>query len=128
IAMAFLKETVRKSGTILLVGTEPAAEAGMLRLAEKFKLPFVTLRWIGGTLTNFRIINSRVEHLKKVRADLASGALVDKYTKKERLEMEREVKRLEELMGGLKNMTREPDLLVMIDPVLHITALRASYF
>ena len=125
-AMAFVKEKSKAGAMILFVGTEPAAEVSVLRIAEKFKMPSVTLRWIGGTITNYRIIASRVDFLKKTRADLASGALVDKYTKKERLEMEREVKRLETLMGGLENLTREPDLVIMIDPDLHDTAVREA--
>ena len=124
-AMGFVKEKVRNGGMPLLVGTSPAADAGIEQLAKEFSLPYVMLRWVGGTLTNFKIISRRVEHLRKLRADLASGAL-EKYTKKERLEMEREVKRLEELMGGLEAMPREPDLLVVVDPNLHVTAVREA--
>ena len=124
-AMGFIKEKVRNGGMPLLVGTSPAADAGIERLAKEFSLPYVMLRWVGGTLTNFKIISRRVEHLRKLRADLASGAL-EKYTKKERLEMEREVKRLEELMGGLEAMPREPDFLVVVDPNLHVTAVREA--
>jgi small subunit ribosomal protein S2 len=122
-AAAFLKERVRNNGLVLLVGTEPAAEMSVTALAKKLGIPYVTTRWVGGAITNFKIINKRVEHLKQLRADLASGALVSKYTKKERLEMEREMKRLEELMGGLELMTKEPDVVVIIDPILHHTAL-----
>lgn len=122
-AAAFIKERVRNNGLVLLVGTEPAAEAGITALAAKFGVPYVTTRWVGGAITNFKIIAKRIEHLKKLRTDLASGALVSKYTKKERLEMEREMKRLEELMGGLENMTKEPDLVVVVDPMLHHTAV-----
>jgi len=125
-ACAFLKEKVRQNGLVLFVGTTPASEPSILAMAKRFDLPFVTLRWVGGTITNFRIISRRVEYLKKLRSDLASGALVDKYTKKERLEMEREVKRLHELMGGLENLSREPDVVIMVDPVLHRTALREA--
>lgn len=124
-ALGFIKEKVRQNGLLLLVGTEPAAEASILRLAKKFGVPYATLRWVGGTITNFKIIVKRVEHLKKLRADLASGAM-DKYTKKERLEIGREMKRLEELMGGLENLSREPDVLIMVDPNLHDTALREA--
>lgn len=124
-ATAFITEKVRNGGSGLLVATEPAAELAALELAKKFGMPYVTHRWIGGTLTNFRNIAARVEHLKKTRADLASGAL-DKYTKKERVEVDREIHRLEELMGGLETMPREPDFLVMIDPTLHSTAVREA--
>jgi small subunit ribosomal protein S2 len=122
-AAAFIKERVRNNGLVLLVGTEPAAETTVTALAKKFGMPYVTTRWVGGAITNFKIIAKRVEHLKQLRSDLASGALINKYTKKERLEMEREMNRLEELMGGLENMTKEPDLVIMIDPILHHTAL-----
>ncbi|MDE2020157.1 MAG: 30S ribosomal protein S2 [Patescibacteria group bacterium] len=124
-ALGFIKERVRQNGLPLIVGTEPAAENTIKALAEKFKLPYVTLRWIGGTITNFKIISKRVEHMQQLRKDLASGAL-DKYTKKERLEMEREMNRLIELMGGLENMPKEPDILIMIDPNLHSTAVREA--
>jgi small subunit ribosomal protein S2 len=124
-AMTFVTEKVAAGGVGLFVGTEPAAEASLIALAKKFSMPFVTLRWVGGTITNFRIISQRVEHLKKLRSDLASGAL-DKYTKKERVEIDREIKRLEALMGGLEAMSREPDFLIMIDPNLHTTAVREA--
>ncbi len=124
-AMGFVKERVRQNGLPLIVGTEPAAESAIKAAAEQCKLPYVTLRWVGGTITNFKIISKRVEHMRQLRKDLASGAL-DKYTKKERLEMEREMNRLTELMGGLENLPKEPDLVIMIDPNLHMTAVREA--
>jgi small subunit ribosomal protein S2 len=124
-AMEFVKEKTKNGGLPLIVGTSPSADVLVRQLADALAAPYVTLRWIGGTLTNFKIISHRVEYLKKLRADLSSGAL-EKYTKKERLEMERTMKRLEELMGGLENMSREPDFLVVIDPNLHATAVREA--
>lgn len=124
-ASAFVKEKVRNNGMVLLVGTIPAAEATIMAMAEKFGLPYVTGRWVGGSVTNFRNISKRVEYMKKLRIDFAAHAL-DKYTKKERLEMEREMNRLKELVGGLEAMTREPDVMVVIDPVMHDTAVREA--
>ena len=124
-AAAYIKERVRNNGLILLVGTEPAAEGAIKELAAKQGLPYVTTRWVGGAITNFKIISKRVDHLKKLRTDLASGAL-NKYTKKERLDMEREMNRLEELMGGLELMTKEPDVVIIIDTILHHTALEEA--
>lgn len=121
-AAAFVKERARQNGLILLVATQAAAEPSVVALAKKFNIPYVTTRWVGGAITNYRVIAKRIDHMKKLRTDLASGALTQ-YTKKERLEMEREMHRLEELMGGLENLTKEPDLLVVIDPVLHHTAV-----
>ncbi|MGC9968847.1 MAG: 30S ribosomal protein S2 [Minisyncoccia bacterium] len=124
-ALGFIKEKVRQNALVLLVGTEPAAEASVTRLAKKFNVPYVVSRWVGGTITNFKIIAKRIEYLKKLRSDFASGAL-EKYTKKERLELEREMKRLTELMGGLENFSREPDIVIMVNPTLHHTALREA--
>jgi len=125
VALGFIKEKVRQNALVLLVGTEPAAEASVRRLAEKFGMPYVTFRWVGGAITNFKIIAKRVEYMKKLRDDFASGELT-KYTKKERLELEREMNRLQELMGGLENLTKEPDLVIMADPTFHHTALREA--
>ncbi len=118
-AAGLLKEKVKGGGLLLIVGTQPPAEEGILKLANKFNLPSVTTRWAGGTITNFKIISKRIEYFKKLRGDLASGALTDKYTKKERLMLEKELGRLTELFGGLESLTREPDVLIIIDPNLH---------
>lgn len=123
-AVEFLKRKVGGGGTVLLVGTQPSA-ANVLKIATELDLPVVARRWIGGTLTNFKTISKRIEYLKKLKSDMASGAL-DKYTKKERLQMDREIKRLEHLIGGLVNLMREPDVLVVVDPVLHLSAVREA--
>lgn len=124
-AMGFLSEKVRQGGLVMLVGTQPAAERHIEEIAKKFGLPYANRGWSGGTITNFKIISKRVEYLKKLRRDFASGAL-DKYTKKERVDLEKEMKRLEELFGGLEELAKEPDVVVMIDPNTHLTALREA--
>ncbi len=124
-ALDFLKEKVRNGGVVLLVATQPAAEEGVRRLVARFNLSYVTDRWAGGTITNFKVLSKRVEYFKKLRGDFASGAL-EKYTKKERLGLEREMRRLKELFGGLENLTKEPDVLVTVDPNLHHTAVREA--
>ncbi len=125
-AVAFITESVSRGKDLgLVVGTEPAAEAAVMELAKKFSWPHVSLRWIGGTLTNFRIISLRVDHLKKTRSGLITGAF-DAYTKKERLDLDREVQRLERLIGGLETMPREPDFMIVINPVLHTAAVREA--
>ena len=125
-ALGFIKESVRNGKEMaLVVGTEPAAEVAVKAFSEKFKLPYVATRWVGGTITNYGIIAKRIEHLKSTRAGLASGAF-ENYTKKERLDMAREVERLEMLMGGLETLSREPDFLIVINPVVHATAIREA--
>ena len=120
----FIKEKAREGGLVLFVGTQPAA-VGIEDLAKKYGFPFVIKRWLGGTLTNFKIISRRVEYYKKLRSNMASGAY-DKYTKKERVKIDGEIRRLEELMGGLENLERLPDFIVVIDPSFHHTAVREA--
>lgn len=124
-AAAFLSEVVRRGGFALFVATQPAAEGKVLEIAKKFNFPYVTTRWPGGAITNFKVISGRIEYFKKLRSDLAAGAF-SHYTKKERLMLERELNRLQELFGGLETMTKLPDVLVVIDPVMHHTAVREA--
>lgn len=124
-AVSFLKEKVKGGGLVLLIGTQAEAEEGIAKLAKRFGLPFATSRWPGGTITNFKIISKRIEYFKKLRSDFESGAL-QKYTKKERLQIERELNRLRELFGGLENLLKEPDVVIIIDPTLHSTAVREA--
>lgn len=121
----FLKEKVRGGGMVMLVGTQPAAYEKIGELAGEFSFPFVVNRWLGGTLTNYKIISKRVEYLKKLRHDSETGGL-EKYTKKERGILESKMRKLEELLGGLENMTRLPDVVLVIDPEIHRTAVREA--
>lgn len=120
----FIKESIKKGGLALLVGTEPSA-IDIVDLAKEFEFPVVSNRWLGGTLTNFKIIFQRVNYLKKLRADMKAGVL-EKYTKKERVGIEGEVKRLEELVGGLESLSRLPDFVLVIDPKIHTTTVREA--
>jgi small subunit ribosomal protein S2 len=117
-AMEFVKARVIAKANILLVGTQPAAEEGLLRLSKEFNLPAVTIRWLGGTMTNYRVISKRIEYFKKLKMDDKNGAFL-KYTKKEQLGIKKELEKLEQLMSGLESMTSRPDLLILIDPVAH---------
>lgn len=121
-AVAFIKEKTSQGGIILLVGTQPAFEDLILKSADDLAIPVVNKRWLGGTLTNFKAISKRIEYFKKLKADMAAGSF-EKYTKKERLDIYREIERLKTLMGGLENMNRLPDVMVVVDPTLHSIAV-----
>ncbi len=124
-AIVFLKENAENNKTVFLVGTQPQAVEEIVSRAKELNLPFVTVRWLGGLLTNFKVLSKRVEYYKKLKTELKSGVL-EKYTKKERLGFERELRRLEELFGGLENYTALPDALLIIDPPMHLTAVREA--
>lgn len=121
-ALIFLENLVKNNGLILVVGTQPAAEESVLNFAQKFNFPYVVNRWIGGILTNFKVISKRVEYLKKIKTDLQSGVL-DKYTKKEKRLIQKEAERLNRFFGGLELLVREPDALLVIDPNVHAIAV-----
>jgi small subunit ribosomal protein S2 len=123
--MKFLSEKIKARGTVLVVGTQPQAVEGVLKLAKEFGLPFVTVRWLGGLLTNFKVLSKRIEYYKKLKSDLKTGGL-EKYTKKERLGFEKETVRMEELFGGLENYAALPDVVLVIDPTSHLAAVREA--
>jgi small subunit ribosomal protein S2 len=123
---AFIKEKVKSGGTVMIVGTQPQAADAVTAFAKELDLPYVTVRWLGGLITNFKILSKRIDYYKKLKSELGSGALVDKYTKKERLGFERELRRLEELFGGLGNYAAIPDILLVIDPNPHMTAVKEA--
>jgi small subunit ribosomal protein S2 len=99
---------------VLLVGTKPEAKKAVKELAEELELPYVTERWIGGTLTNFGEIKKRVSELEKYQKGLQTGEL-EKYTKKERLVMAKKNEKLERYYSGLLSMKKLPDALFVID-------------
>lgn len=124
-AEGFIKEAMRQGGMPIIVATQPAASEIVLQMAKKIKVPYVVTRWPGGALTNFGIILKRIEYFMKLRSDLASGAF-NQYTKKERVLLEKELNKLRGLFEGLEMMTKLPDFLITIDPVLHHTAVREA--
>ncbi|MFA5099089.1 MAG: 30S ribosomal protein S2 [Candidatus Paceibacterota bacterium] len=126
-ATKFLKSQVKEGKLVLVVATQAAAKDAVDLLVEKFKFQRINDRWPGGLLTNFNVISKRIEYLKKTEADLLSGKL-DKYTKKERVVINREIERMKKLFGGLRDLTRLPDLVFVIDSSIkdHATAIHEA--
>lgn len=112
--------------TILVVGTQPAAQAAVLALALKSGFSYVVNRWLGGTLTNFKIISRRIEHFKKLKADRASGAL-EKYTKKERLGIDRTIEKMDALFRGIEQLGKLPGLMLVVNAHRHEAAVREAH-
>jgi small subunit ribosomal protein S2 len=121
-AQAFLAKTKQEGRTILFVGTQDAFADLINEFIEATNLASVTNRWIGGLLTNFGMVSTRIAHLKKLRSDLGSGAM-DKYVKKERTMAEQELHKLEANLGSFENLVRVPDVIVVVDPSEHRTAV-----
>ncbi len=114
-ALAFIAELGKAKKTILFVSSKSEARSLIRSGAEVLGLPFIAGRWIGGLLTNFNEVKKRIEKLKTLEEQKEKGEL-SKYTKKERLLIDREIEKLNELFGGVRNLTKIPDALFIVDP------------
>ena len=124
-ALEFVTNLAKENAKILFVGGKPEAQAITREGALKAETYFVASRWIGGTLTNFPEISKRVETMLNLISQKEKGELA-KYTKKERLLIDRKIEKLEKMFGGIKNMTALPKALFIIDPRYEETALREA--
>jgi small subunit ribosomal protein S2 len=115
VAYDAMSQTVAKGGKVLFIGTKRQAREAVAAEAERAGQYHVTNRWMGGTLTNFMTIQNSVERLKKLESMFADGS-INRYQKKEILLLEREMHKLEEALGGIKNMDRLPQMAFVIDP------------
>ncbi|MBL8030424.1 MAG: 30S ribosomal protein S2 [Candidatus Doudnabacteria bacterium] len=110
-AAQFAKETTSKGGTILFVGTKKQTRELLKKSALSCNMPFVNIRWLGGTFTNFKTIQKTIRKLEKLENLKASGDLQTKYTKKEALMIEREIEKLKKLFEGITNLKKLPDAI-----------------
>lgn len=117
-----IRDEVQRGGIILFVGTKRQAQETIEMEATRCGMPYVNQRWLGGTLTNWRTIKQRIDTLKKLEFDRDEG-IFDRLTKKERLLMQREIERLNLRLGGIRNMTKLPSMLFIIDVTRELTAL-----
>ena len=125
-ALEFVKDISSKGGVVLFVGTKKQARETVKEAAEKCGMPYVTERWLGGTFTNFEKIASSIKRLEKMILEKESGELEKRYNKKERLEIDREIKRLERKFGGIKIMKKLPEAVFIIDTKEDLTAVIES--
>ena len=107
-ALEFLAKIKENGGVILFVGTGMAAKKITQKVAEDLSMPYVIERWLGGTLTNFHTINKRVNYLKELEAQKASGGF-EKYTKYEALKLQEKMKKLRHEFGGIVELNRLPE-------------------
>ena len=113
-ALQAVSDTVAKGGRILFVGTKRQAQDAVADAAKRCAQYYVNSRWLGGTLTNWKTISGSISRLRKLEEMLASNE-THAYTKKERLELQRERDKLDRALGGIKDMGGLPDLLFVID-------------
>jgi small subunit ribosomal protein S2 len=113
-AMNFVSGLAQKRGTILFVGTKRSARDAVKDEAARCGMPYISQRWLGGMLTNFRTVKASVSRLKEIETMAADGTF-EKLVKHEVLGLVREKEKLERSLGGIKNMNALPDALFVID-------------
>ncbi|MEU1900834.1 30S ribosomal protein S2 [Nocardiopsis dassonvillei] len=114
-AYEFVKQTVAHGGTVLFVGTKKQAQEAIDEQARRVGMPYVNQRWLGGMLTNFSTVHKRLQRLKELEEidfdDVAGSSL----TKKELLNLRREKEKLERTLGGIRDMSRVPSAVWIVD-------------
>jgi len=110
------------TGLVLMVGTGPAVKERLAAFAELWRQPFVGRRWLGGTLTNFSMIKSRLKYYDDLKTKREQGEL-QKYTKKEQLEFNKEIAKLSATFDGLARLVKLPDALFVVDAKSHAPAI-----
>ena len=110
-----ISEIASADGTVLFVGTKKQAQDAVKTEAERCGMYYVNERWLGGMLTNFKTIRTRIERLKEIER-MAEDGTFDVLPKKEVANLKKEWDKLEKNLGGIKNMTRIPDAIFVVDP------------
>jgi small subunit ribosomal protein S2 len=114
-AQDFLADVAARNGKIVFVGTKKQAQATVEQEAGRCGMFFVNRRWLGGTLTNFVTIRSRLQYLRNLERQYTSGEL-NLLPKQEALSKEQELEKLQRSLGGLKELTQRPAAIVIVDP------------
>ncbi len=125
IAFNVVRDSVANGGVILFVGTKRQAQETIQLEAARSSMPYVTARWLGGTLTNWRTIRQRINELERLERMRDSGDF-GRITKKEGLILMREIERLEGLLSGVRKLVRPPDMLFVVDVSREATAIHEA--
>ncbi|CAN5340810.1 30S ribosomal protein S2 [soil metagenome] len=112
---AFVKEVVSKGGTVMFVGTKKQAQEAIAEQATRVGMPYVNQRWLGGMLTNFQTVHQRINRLKELDEVDFDDVAGSSRTKKELLQMRRERDKLNKSLGGIREMTRTPSAIWIVD-------------
>ncbi|HWH33583.1 MAG TPA: 30S ribosomal protein S2, partial [Egibacteraceae bacterium] len=124
-AYEHVRDTVAKGGTILFVGTKKQAQEAIETQATRVGMPYVNYRWLGGMLTNFETIKTRLARLRELEEKERSGEF-ELLPKKEVLQLQREREKLERNLGGLRGMTKPPSAIWVVDTVKEHIAVKEA--
>jgi small subunit ribosomal protein S2 len=124
-ALDFITKSISENKTILFVGTKMQVKSQLAKMAAEASVPYVSEKWLGGLFTNFAVVKKLIKKYKDLLEKKEAGKL-DKYTKKERLEFDREINKLSLKVGGLTNLIKIPDAIFIWDIKNEKTALREA--
>ena len=124
-AQQFLRNVAERGGTVLFVGTKKQAQDSVEQEAKRVGMPFVNHRWLGGLLTNWRTMADRIDRLHEMRR-LRDEGQMDLLPAKERIAMANELEKLEANLGGVADMRRQPDAVVIVDLKKEALAVREA--
>ena len=124
-AYAKISDIAKNGGTFLFVGTKKQAQEASIECANRSKSFYVTERWLGGTLTNFRTIRRRVKRLEEIEKMEENGTF-EVLPKKEVIQIKKEYEKLNNLLGGIREMTKLPQALIIVDPKKEYNAIREA--
>jgi small subunit ribosomal protein S2 len=113
-ALKFVRQLATNKGTVLFVGTKRQAREIVKEEAQRCGAPYVDYRWLGGMLTNYKTVKQSIKRLKDMEAMIQDGS-IEKLSKKEALQYQREIAKLERSLGGIKDMNGLPDAMFVID-------------
>jgi small subunit ribosomal protein S2 len=124
-AYEVVRDTAAKGGSVLFVGTKKQAQDIVATEAARASMPYVSQRWLGGTLTNFQTIRKRIDYLINLETRKQVGEL-ERLTKKEQLLLQREMDRLNNRLGGIKELKKLPELLFIVDTRREVLAVKEA--
>ena len=125
-ALPELTKLVATGRKVLFVGTKKQLKEAVKETAEGLEMPYVTVRWVGGTLTNVETINKQIKKLKDLERRMASGELENRYSKLEVQRYQEEIDMLNERYGGIKDMTEQPAAVIVTDMIQDKNAVREA--
>ena len=125
-ALPKLTDLAKQGKKILFVGTKKQMKDLVKSAAESVDMPYVTVRWVGGTLTNVETVNRQIKKLKDLERRMASGELENRYSKLEVQRFQEEIDMLNERYGGIKDMTEQPAAVIVIDAIEDKNAIKEA--
>ena len=124
-ALFFMGRVLSNGGTILFVGTKPAAKAIVREAAKELGMPYVVDRWLGGTMTNYKTISKRIHYLKELEEQHQTGQW-DKFSKKEQLMLRRKMEKLQGQLVGIRDLNKLPEVVFVSDVKVDNIAVREA--